>query len=192
MAESGCLKDGHFQNLQVESGPLVPRYVGVKDISVPTAADASHTLTENDAGLVLITANLDDHPTTVIRLPSPTVSNIGLYYKVIITGTLDGAASIGLAEASTAFLHGPINVVKTTAHYITEEANNVVVLADGTSHQLLDLDQNLPAKGGAPGSILEFYYVSLTKVVVTGTIFVNAEDPTTGASLLNATGWSDL
>ena len=190
MAETGCLKDGHFQNLQVESGPLVPRYVVPTVISETAAEHASHTLTENDAGLVLITGNLADNAKTVIKLPSPTTSNIGLYYKVVILGTLVGAASIGLADASVAFLHGPINVVKTTGHY-HEDPNYVVKLANGTSDQykLLDLDQNLPAKGGAPGSILEFYYVSLTKVVVTGTIFVNHENPTTGTALLNTTGW---
>ena len=188
MAETGCLKDGHFQNLQVESGPLVPRYVGVKNISVATADDASHTLTENDAGLVIITANLGSG--SVIKLPSPTASNIGLYYKVIMLGTMAAAASIGLADASTAFLHGPINVVKTTANYSTEEANNVVVLADGTDDQLLALDQNDETKGGAPGSILEFYYVSLTKVAVTGTILVDVVTETTGAALVSEAGWT--
>ena len=188
MSEFGCLKDGHFQNLQVESGPLVPRFVGVKNITVVTAADASHPLTENDAGLVLITANLANG--AVIRLPSPIASNIGLHYKVVMLGTMAAACSIGLADASTAFLHGCINVVKTTANYVTGAPCHKSIIANGSSHQLLDLDQDLDTKGGAPGSILEFYYVSLTKVAVTGTLLVNQEDETDGSSVLNATGWS--
>ena len=184
MSETGCLKDGHFNNLEVESGPLVPRYVGVKDID--DALATIFTLTENDAGLVIITADLADG--CEIRLPTPTVSNIGLYYKVIMLGEMTSTASIGLAKDSSAYLLGPINVVKTTADYTNAEANNVVQLANGTTHQLLDLDGDLPAKGGAPGSILEFYYVSLTKVVVTGTVLANAVGETTGEELLPETG----
>jgi hypothetical protein len=177
-----------FHRGNAMTGASGPFFGSTKEISVVTAADASHTLATTDAGLVLVTAALA--ASSIIKLPSPSTANIGLYYKVVIVGQLAAAASIGLADASTGFLHGAIKVQKVTANYITGEANSVVIVANGSSHQLLDLDENLPAKGGAPGSVLEFYYTSATKVVVTGTLLVNHEDPTTGTSLVNATGWS--
>jgi hypothetical protein len=177
-----------FHRGNAMTGASGPFFGPTKDISVVTAADASHTLATTDAGLVIVTGDLAAG--SVIRLPSPSAANIGLYYKVLILGTLAGAASIGLADASTGFLHGAITVEKVTADYVTAEVNNVVIVANGSSHQLLDLDQDNVVNGGAPGSLLEFYYASATKVVVTGTLLVNHVGEPTGGSLVNATGWS--
>lgn len=159
---------------------------GFNDISVVTAADASHTLSDADAGIVVISGNLATG--SEIKLPTPTTSNLGTYFKIIIQGTLAGTCKIGLADAGTAVLVGTATVTKTTANYTTAEANQINVVT-GADTQALDLDQDTATKGGAPGSVIEFYYATTAKVVVTANIFANSVNATTGADLFTDTGF---
>jgi len=194
MAEVGCLKDGNFQNLQVEGSftgrGLIP-VTGVKTITVVTAADASHTLAPGDAGLVVISAALANG--AVIKLPAAD-TNVGLYYRLLYTGTMAAASKIQLPNGGTGNFGGV--VTQNRCGNVGGVADAVVVnrttVVPGASKQSIDLDENSETFGGGIGTDLEFYYASTTEVIVTGTIHVNeASTDLDGlaATMFTATGY---
>mgnify|MGYP006169533483 CR=1 FL=1 len=91
MAEIGCLKDGSFQNLQVE-GLLTGNKVNVKNIT-----GAITVLTEADSGCIC-TINVVSDASTTITLPAITSSNIGSHYEFFL-GT-ENAGGIDILTAS--------------------------------------------------------------------------------------------
>ena len=91
MAEVGCLKDGSFQNLQVE-GLLTGNKVNVKNITGPITV-----LTEADSGCIC-TINVGNDVPTKITLPAITSSNIGSHYEFFL-GT-ENAGGIDILTAS--------------------------------------------------------------------------------------------
>ena len=92
MAETGCLKDGNFQNLQVE-GLLTGNKINVKNITTATTV-----LTDADSGCIC-TINVGSNVATTITLPAITSSNIGTYYEFFI-GT-ENTGGIDILTAST-------------------------------------------------------------------------------------------
>ena len=87
MAESGCLKDGHFQNLQVENSVIAKKNC--------MSVNASKTLTKNDCGIIFIngsstsaSAVLDAY--TIMTLPT---AETGLHYKFILNASISTSAS---------------------------------------------------------------------------------------------------
>jgi len=177
MGEVGCLKDGHFQNLQVE-GKFTGEFAGlipvgsVKTITVATAADASHTLAPSDAGLVVISAQLANN--SVIKLPAAD-TNVGLYYRILYTGTMAAASQIQLPQGGTGTFGGVItqNRCGNGTGVADAVAVNRTTVVPGANKQSIDLDENDETFGGAIGTDLEFFYASTTEVIVTGSIYVN-------------------
>jgi len=196
MAEVGCLKDGVFQNLHVEgnfTGCVIP--VGsVKTITVATAADASHTLAPSDAGLVVISAALGSG--AVIKLPAAD-TNVGLYYRLLYTGTMAAASKIQLPNGGTATFGGVITqercgIGSGAGQADIEGVNRTTVVPDAGAEKSIELDENDVTFGGGIGTDLEFFYVSPTEVIVTGTINVNATTTALDAlagTMFTATGY---
>tara|TARA_B100000287_G_C20388369_1_gene684527 strand:+ start:41 stop:709 length:669 start_codon:yes stop_codon:yes gene_type:complete len=164
--------------------------VAVKTISVATAADASHTLAVDDAGVVLITAALEN--ASVIKLPAANATNaVGTYYKIIFAATMAGAASIELPDGGTGNFVGCIEINRcgsSGAGVADAAAVNRIAIVPGSSKQSIELDENNKTYGGGIGSILEIYYASTTEVVVTGHLNVNLA--TTGVDAAASTSFT--
>jgi hypothetical protein len=94
MAESGCLKDGHFQNLEVEGITSLSR----KDFK---PVSTSLTLTKNDCGLIFLNGTSTDDNTlsasSVITLPP---AETGLHFKFILNASMT-------ASSGSFTIHGP-------------------------------------------------------------------------------------
>jgi hypothetical protein len=152
-----------------------PSTVGVTEITVVTAADASHTLSVSAPGLVRINAALASG--SVIKLPAATADNVGLYYKIIFEKTMAAAASIRLPNGGTGNFSGCVIVERcgSSGAGVAEHATFVraIAIVPGSSKQQIVLDENDASLGGGIGTTLEFYYASTTEVIVTGRILVN-------------------
>jgi len=92
MAEVGCLKDGHFQNLEV-GGLMTGNKINVKNI-----IGATNVLTEADSGCIC-TINVGSDVATTITLPAITSSNVGSHYEFFIG--LENTGGIDILTAST-------------------------------------------------------------------------------------------
>ena len=165
---------------------------GFREISVVTAADASHTLTAADAGVVLISAALEDG--SVIKLPTVTEELIGWKTRLIFTGVGAGAHQVQLPNAGNATFAGVVTVERgaTGAGVADAAAVNRVEVVVGSGEKSIDLDENDVTFGGSVGSILDIHYASLTTVVVTGRLTVNvASTPVDAlaATSFTATGY---
>ena len=164
-----------------------------REITVVTAGDASHTLTDADHGVVNISAALASG--AVIKLPAADGANmVGWGVKIIFTGKMAAAASIELPNGGTGNFVGAITVERgdTGAGVADAAAVNRVTVVPGASKQAIELDENDVTFGGGIGSYLDFFYASTTEVVVTGTLYVNvastAIDALT-ATTFTATGY---
>lgn len=131
-------------------------------ISVATAGDASHTLEPVQSGAVFITANLAAG--AVIKLPAADSTSVGSYFRIIMVGTPAAAAQISLPNSGTAVFSGITTNIGAKAQG-TRTQHASAVIADGDKKTLL-IDEDAISKGGAPGSMYEFYYKSTTEVYV--------------------------
>ena len=163
---------------------------GYREITVVTADDASHTLTEADAGVVNISAALASG--AVIKLPAADGANmVGWGVKIIFTGKMAAAASIELPNGGTGNFVGCIEVQRGgdgspfAGNAPAATAVERVPVIPGSSKQAIELDENDETFGGAIGSVLDFFYASTTEVVVTGTLNVNKDS--TAIDALTAT-----
>ena len=111
MSESGCLKDGHFQNLEVEGITSLSR----KDFK---PVSASLTLTKNDCGLIFLNGTDNDDgelsASSVINLPP---AETGLHFKFILNANMSapsGSFTIRGAVGYSASFVGTINSSNTT------------------------------------------------------------------------------
>tara|TARA_R110000824_G_scaffold11938_1_gene52506 strand:- start:5444 stop:6016 length:573 start_codon:yes stop_codon:yes gene_type:complete len=152
------------------------RNVGFKEISVVTAGDASHTLSEKDAGSIFITAALASG--AVIKLPTASESTIGLKYRILFGATMAAAAKIQLPNAGSAVFAGVITQERCgNGAGVAEHATNVrmtsIVTERSAQEKSLELDENDVTFGGAIGSDLLFEYVSEHVVMVSGKSYVN-------------------
>ena len=170
-------------------GALV-KNTGYKEITTVTAADASHTLTEEQGGIVFITAALASG--AVIKLPDATIDNIGLEFRIVFGGTMAAEAKIQLPDAYSAVFAGCVRVRRITlADAVAVNSISVVTnVSDG--EQSLELDENDETFGGAIGTELLFTYVSPDVVFISGEITMNkvstAVDAAQGTSF-TATGY---
>ena len=107
MSESGCLKDGHFQNLEVE---------GITSFSRKNfkSINASAISTKNDCGLIFLNGKAADDAildatSPVIKLPH---AETGLHFKFILNASMtaeSGSFTIQGAEGDNASFVGTIN-----------------------------------------------------------------------------------
>jgi len=168
---------------------------GYKEITTVTAGDASHTLSEDDGGIVFVNCAMASG--AVIKLPTATTDNIGLQFRIIFGGTMAAAMTIDLPQAGTAVYAGVItgNRCGNGAGVADAAAVNrtTVVCTVANQEKSLELDQDDVTFGGAIGTDLTFTYASKDVVIVSGTVTVNVA--TTAIDLLQATsftgtGWS--
>ena len=183
---------------QNKDGDLLGKAVtnnGFKEITVTTAADASHTLDATDGGIILISAALATG--AVIKLPRATSATIGLWYKLLYTGTMAAASQIDLPNAGSAVFVGCItqNRCGNAAGVADAAAVNrtTVVTTAAQAEKSIELDENDVTFGGAIGTNLEFLYCSSDVVFVTGNIHVNVASTAIDglqATMFTGTGWS--
>ena len=181
------LKDTNkdFNNV-LESFYRIPSF---REITVVTAADASHTLTEADHGVVLISAALASG--AVIKLPAADGANmIGWGVKLVFTGVGAAAHQIQLPNGGTGEFAGVVTFERGAAGAGVADAVavNRVEAVIGANEQSIDLDENDVTFGGSVGTVLDIYYASTTKVVVTGRATVNVAS--TAVDALTATSFT--
>ena len=122
MAESGCLKDGHFNNLEVENSVIMKKNC--------ISLSASKTLTKNDCGIIFLdgsnspNGSLSEEAT--ITLPSP---ETGLHYKFILNPSLTSQNGSFVINASgNASFVGSINCsgILKNSSYVNGGEQNIV------------------------------------------------------------------
>ena len=109
----------------------------------------------------------------IVKLPEASTNNIGLSYKVII-GNNANNVRIG-PDGTTTKLTGSLNIACDAAAKSLYRAADV-----GATHVSLSVAEAW--KGGATGSVIEFFYNSATGVSVFGTVLADHASPT-GADL---------
>ena len=113
----------------------------------------------------------EDH--FILKLPEASTNNIGLSYKVIIG---NNATNVRIGpDGTTTKLTGSLNIACDVAAKSLYKA-----AIPGATHVSLSVAE--AAKGGATGSVIEFFYNSATGVNVFGTILTDHASPT-GAEL---------
>ena len=169
---------------------------GYKEITVVTAGDASHTLSESDGGIIFINCALASG--AVIQLPQAKPSNIGLKYRILFVGTMAAACSIDLPNDYSAVYAGVITQERCgNGAGVAEHATNVrmttIVCKQSDGEKSLELDQDDETFGGAIGTDLQFEYASPDVVVVSGRSYVNVATTALDglqSTSFTATGWS--
>ena len=185
------------QNKDGDALGALSKNVGYKEISTITAGHASHTLSEEEGGIILVSAAMASG--AVIQLPLATVHNIGLEYRIIFAGTMAAAMTIDLKNAGSAVYAGVVHVqrcgnaagVSDAAAQTVVETTIVTTFAQG--EKSLELDENDVTFGGGIGTDLLFNYVSPDVVFISGNIMVNVADTAIDAlqaTSFTATGWS--
>ena len=107
MAEVGCLKDGHFQNMGIDGN-----LVGQK-INVIKGLGAARTLSVNESGSIVVVQASD-----VFQLPNITGSDVGTYYTFVYPTSSTTAASVitgGASSLSDDFVPGAVHAICTVA-----------------------------------------------------------------------------
>ena len=168
---------------------------GFKEITVVTAGDDSHTLDVTDGGIILISAALASG--AVIKLPLPTDDSVGLWYKLLYTGTMAAASKIDLPAAGDSRFVGCITQNRCgNAAGVADAADvnrTTVVTTFAQAEKSIELDENDVTFGGAIGTNLEFLYCSKDVVFVTGNVHVNVATTALDglqATMFTGTGWS--
>jgi hypothetical protein len=87
MSETGCLKDGHFHNLQVENSVIAKKNF--------MSVNASRTITKNDCGIIFLNGSSTSASdvlaaTSTLTLPD---AETGLHYKFILNASITSSAS---------------------------------------------------------------------------------------------------
>ena len=157
MAEPGCLRDAHFQNLEVSGNINVTGTLTHKrPVYLSGAQTAEKTLTVDDSGTLLILGSTASQ-IQVINLPTISTANeVGTYFDFIVTVSGNSGAvgsytintgghATDLSAAPTKgrddFI-GTLNVVQSTGAAVLDEprivspANNdgIMVLASDTNN----------------------------------------------------------
>ena len=102
MAESGCLRDGSFQNLEVAGSTV---FKSDSHILVRSATTA-HDLTATTSNLTVIYTGT---MAGAITLPQSTTSNVGLVIKVMFGADASGTAfKLGFANGGDTVMVGVV------------------------------------------------------------------------------------
>ena len=132
MAELGCLKDGHFNNLEVENSVIMKKN--------STNINGSKTLTKHDCGLVFLNgkstsnASLSDEAT--ITLPS---AETGLHYKFILNASMaTSSASFVITTLDNASFVGSINA--TNSITATDGSKKIIFDSSSLSGDFVDIN----------------------------------------------------
>ena len=186
MSEIGCLKDGCFQNLQVEG----------KTIGVISTDVTSDDATSSPIDLTAVSSDYKLYTTGVlsaaVRLPQATASNLGMVIEVFIGATTEngddsctlsvkqGDSTVFIGGYTTCLLVGGSSAKESTSIGITDSAQSIVLDSN-----------NVATAGGAIGSYYKFTYIAADTVFVQGLGLVTgtaATAPTVAGSVIG--GWS--
>jgi hypothetical protein len=145
MAEVGCLKDGHFQNLQVEgkldvavnpqSGVEITQFTGVTN-AIDDGASEVTTLTNADHGSIVKWAfDFSTGETSIINLPATVVN--GFHCRIVLTAdpTHNGVGTIRTNVAGNRLLTGSVIVASTT--HADSACANAIPATNDTSLNLV-------------------------------------------------------
>lgn len=162
MAESGCLKDGHFQNLEVEN-TLMP---GKRPVIVLTS---DKTLRASDSGSLIV---LNSATAINVTLPDPN-GNLGVFFDINIlaaTATTGHKILVGDQTPTTGdIFEGSVILGFTEAN----EANGQTVVPDTTANTIVLLDDESSEGGGGVGGQLRLTVISDQQWLVEGTLIAN-------------------
>jgi hypothetical protein len=189
MGEVGCLKDGHFQNLQVEGTSTVAGVLSVTGLlntglttSAATTGDIDLTAVTHDHKLLMTGAH-----SAFVKLPQAVASNVGMTIEVFVKTTVaadaagsqiaveNGAATVFIGGYTTCIIGGGAAAKESTSIAITANAQSILMDAD-----------NVLTAGGAAGSRFKFTYVAVSTIFVEGLSFITgttATAPTAAGSV---------
>ena len=159
MAESGCLKDGHFQNLQVE-GHTITSGTYYNNIVEQSGADAED-LTATVSNLVWYakTTQAGD-----ITLPQATAQNAGMTIKIIAGADWSlNPFKLGVVNGGDTVLTGYMRLGSNTG---PARIGGLVVTPGAKSLNIDSNQDNGTAIGGAVGSTYLFTYLKANLIHV--------------------------
>ena len=137
MAESGCLKDGHFHNLQVEKSFIHKK--NFKSINT-----SGQNITKNDCGIIFINGSGSKPNASLaqainVQLPAP---ETGLHYKFISNATFSDASSasftISIGNNDNASFVGQIN--GSGVNHPTTGTQKIILKHDAITGAFIDLN----------------------------------------------------
>ena len=194
MSEIGCLKDGYFQNLQVEGKTTFAGFINT-DITSSNASDTDINLTAVSSDHKLYTTGV---LSAAVRLPQATASNLGMVIEVFIGATTengDDSCTLSVKDGDSTVFIGGYTTCRSLATAASRPGGNTgtestsIGITTNARSIVLDSD-NVATAGGANGSYYKFTYVAVNKVFVEGLGLVNldaATAPTAAGSVTD--GW---
>ena len=189
MAEKGCLKDGIFNNLEVE-GLLLGKNVELTSVATFTAGSRNSNLevvtTTNAKDLTGITSDklviFTGTQAGAITLPQATVNNVGMVITIAFGANASTTAfKLGFANSGSTTIIGQTTLGSNAG---SEPVDGIVITNNAKS---LEIDSDdLTAAGGAKGSVYTFTYFATNQVfcvakgmVTTGTPALDDDHSTT-------------
>lgn len=176
MAESGCLRDVHAQNLEVDGR------VALRDSNVVVrTATTAHDLTAVTHNTTVIYTGAQAGN---ITLPQATAANVGLTIKIIFAAAASATAfKLGFADSGSTVLVGKL----ATGLSAGGAAKENVSFAITSNAKALVIDSDaVDTAGGDAGSTYEFIYYGANTVYVDAFGMVSgttATGPTADASV---------
>ena len=121
MAEVGCLKDGHFQNLEASNillgskslvAPLSSQGKIILDpiAALTDAGDGNVTLDSTHMGSVYIISGVLSAHGRSITLPDITQVNVGEQILFVVTGSVDASERLSILTTGTNLFYGVVEV----------------------------------------------------------------------------------
>jgi hypothetical protein len=158
MAESGCMKDGAFQNLEVTGTTITKQGL----VYLTTTGDKDLSGLTGDT-TVLINVALAD--TNFIRLPEATTSNGGMHIQVIFGIACLVKVYVGFV---TSKIQGGAVAVGDTNEGAGSSLDYATAIADAGDNFLrveFTLD-NVHKAGGTGGTVLDFWYPGVANKII--------------------------
>ena len=165
MAESGCLRDVHAQNLEVAGNADLSSSTLTHKMPIVTIT-ADTTLKASQSGSIVYITDLD----AAITLPT---AEAGLNYTFVMGGVMN-AATITCGTGDGFF--GNITLTSTTDDKIS---NDEVVVAGGdvADSNVATLDGDAATSGGQAGDVLTCVAVNDTAWLLTGKLTTSDDTP---------------
>jgi hypothetical protein len=169
MSEVGCLKNGCFQNLQVEGLNVMSG--GFQRRVVPSASGAV-ALTPSDTGKIFVFTGA----ATTVTLP---ICSVGVEYIFLVGTTVTGATIITTQTADK--LYG--SIIRTVDGLAATHEDSVMQVdsTTGTNDNTLTMSASATTQGGIIGGKLHVIGMKANAWYITGTL-IGSGDQITGFS----------
>ena len=185
MSEIGCLKDGCFQNLQVEGKTTFAGFINT-DITSSNASDTDINLTAVSSDHKLYTTGV---LSAAVKLPQATSSNLGMIIEVFIGAHTNSGSggTLSVEDGEDTLFIGGFTTCRLLGGEADAESTSI-----GISHMLarsIVLDSNSGnSAGGGKGSYYKFTYIAVNRVFVQGLGLVNYDAKTNPSTACAVTG----